>query len=97
MSKDAIYIALTQIPKGKVVSYGELGRRAGLTNAARFVGTTLKQLPTNTQLPWHRVVNCKRELSFPLESEAYCRQRARLEAEGVVFIHHRISKNNFLV
>lgn len=96
MSKDAIYIALAQIPQGKVVSYGELGRRAGLANAGRYVGTTLKQLPPNTQLPWHRVVNSKRELSFPDGSEGHVRQRRRLEAEGIVFINGRIDKSNFI-
>lgn len=96
MSKDAIYTALAQIPKGRVISYGELGRQAGLTNAGRFVGTTLKQLPPNTQLPWHRVVNSKRELSFPEGSEAYNRQRLRLEAEGVFILNGRIDKQLML-
>lgn len=97
MSKDAIYLALAQIPRGKVISYGELGRRAGLTNAGRFVGTTLKQLPPDTQLPWHRVVNSARRLSFAENSAPYLEQKQRLEEEGVRFTQGRIEKSAMIV
>ena len=46
--RDALYLALAQVPPGKVVTYGELAAMAGLGRAARWVGRTLGQLPDGT-------------------------------------------------
>ena len=40
-----LYLALSQIPPGRVITYGELARRAGMPNGARQVGRMLAQLP----------------------------------------------------
>ncbi len=54
--RSAVYVIMSQIPAGKVVSYGELAAMAGLGRAARFVGRLMSQLPDGTRLPWHRVI-----------------------------------------
>jgi methylated-DNA-protein-cysteine methyltransferase-like protein len=77
------------IPPGKVASYGQIAQLAGLPNRARLVGRTLSQLPADTKLPWHRVVNASLRLS--LAGSARKRQRARLEHEGVNFTAERIA------
>ena len=64
-NKSAIYLALKSVPAGKVVTYGQLAKIAGLPGAARLVGTTLCQLPENTDLPWHRVINAQGKISMP--------------------------------
>lgn len=80
-----IWQVVALIPSGKVTSYGEVARRAGLPGAARRVGRALKGLPSDTRIPWHRVVNAQGRISLPDGSASQYTQRDRLEAEGVVF------------
>ena len=82
---EIIYSVLQQIPKGTVATYGQIATLAGKPGGARYIGTLLSKLPKNTQLPWHRVINAKGELSFPLNTQAYNTQRKRLEKESIVF------------
>lgn len=93
---DIIYSALSQVPYGHAVSYGALARLAGYQNHARHVGRLLKNLPTDTQLPWHRVVNSQGKISLPEGSDSYKEQRARLLSEGILIKNNRIKKPYFL-
>jgi methylated-DNA-protein-cysteine methyltransferase related protein len=88
--KEMLFLALAQIPSGRVISYGELARRAGMPNGARMVGRILSELPQGSGLPWHRVINAQGKLSFPLDSQAYARQKNLLLAEGVEFAGDKI-------
>lgn len=90
-NKSAIYLALMNIPPGKVVTYGQLARLAGLPGAARLAGRVLCGLPENTELPWHRVINAQGKISLPEDSPGYDEQKRRLEAEGIEFKNHRIN------
>jgi len=94
--EDIIYTELSQIPFGHTMSYGQLARRAGFPNYARQVGRVLKNLPKNTQLPWHRVVNSQGKISFPAQSDGYKEQRARLISEGIPVINDKTKKPYFL-
>ncbi|OZY86207.1 cysteine methyltransferase [Cellvibrio mixtus] len=89
--KEAIYLALMTIPPGKVVTYGELAKLAGLPGAARLAGRLMSGLSENTTLPWHRVINAQGRLSLPEDSEGRKIQQARLEAEGVIFERGKIN------
>ncbi|KAB0548279.1 DNA base-flipping protein YbaZ [Pseudomonas argentinensis] len=88
--RDALYLALAQVPPGKVVTYGELAALAGLGRAARWVGRTLGQLPDGTALPWHRVVASGGRLSLAADSPSGVEQRARLRVEGVLSHNGRV-------
>ncbi|MBV1790021.1 MGMT family protein [Marinobacterium sp. D7] len=88
---ELIWQIVASIPVGRVATYGQIAKLAGYPNHARYVGTTLKKLPKDTTLPWHRVVNARGESSFPKGSDAYNRQIERLSAEGVIFRHGRLS------
>ena len=90
-----IYIALAAIPQGKVVTYGQLGDLAGVPRAARQVGYILRNLPTETTLPWHRVINAAGKISLGPDTDSGMRQRALLQEEGVVFNNGRISLKQF--
>jgi methylated-DNA-protein-cysteine methyltransferase-like protein len=90
-----LWLVVNSIPAGRVATYGQVARMAGLPGYARYVGTVLKRLPHDSRLPWHRVINARGRLSFPLGSEKYCRQQQLLEAEGVVFVSGRLSLNRF--
>jgi len=94
-NKEKIWQIVYQIPKGKVSSYGQVARLAGLPGYARYVGHVMKNLPTGTKLPWHRVANSQGKLSFPAGSNEYQTQKNKLEAEGVVFLKGRFSLKKF--
>lgn len=82
-----IYAIVRQIPKGQVATYGQVAELANLYGKARLVGYALYRLDTGTsQVPWHRVINAKGEISHsPLRHGADYRQRSLLEQEGVKF------------
>ena len=88
--KQIIMQIVASIPQGKVMSYGQVAKLCGYSGYGRYVGSVLKQLPNNTTLPWHRVINAKGEISFPIDSEAYIKQRSLLIKEGVIFEKSKI-------
>lgn len=85
-----IWQTVAAIPYGKVATYGDIAKRCGYPGHARFVGTTLKNLPENSMLPWHRIVKANGELAFPVDTDTFIRQKTRLETEGVLFKQQKI-------
>lgn len=69
-----------QIPRGKVMTYGEIATLAGWPSHSRMVGRTLRYSPEAISLPCHRVVN-KEGRTAP----GWSQQRTLLEAEGIRF------------
>lgn len=79
----AIYATVRRIPAGRVASYGQVARVAGLGAAARQVGYALHALPAGSGVPWHRVLNAKGAIS--LRNHHGITQRLLLTGEGVRF------------
>jgi methylated-DNA-protein-cysteine methyltransferase related protein len=92
---EMILAAVRRIPRGKVCTYGNVAEVAGLPRRARLVGTVLRQTPSARGLPWYRVINAGGRISFPVGSDAYARQRHKLEAEGVVFAGGRVDLRRY--
>jgi len=90
-----IWQVVALIPSGKVATYGDVARHAGLPGAARRVGHALRQLPAGSRIPWHRVINAQGRLSLPAGSAGEYTQREQLEAEGVVFIGGKIPLRSY--
>lgn len=82
---EKIYTVVRQIPVGKVATYGQIARLAGLAGAARQVGYALNALPDGEDVPWHRVINAKGGISKRAHPVYEQIQRDLLEQEGVVF------------
>ena len=78
--RDDVLNIVSQIPRGRVTTYGTIAAWAGWPSHARMVGRTLHYTPGAEQLPCHRVVN-KEGRTAP----GWSRQRTLLEEEGVVF------------
>jgi methylated-DNA-protein-cysteine methyltransferase related protein len=76
---------VTRIPRGKVVTYGEVARATGYPGAARQV---VWALHGSRGLPWQRVVGAKGRIL--LRGEHALEQRLRLQSEGVAFIGDRV-------
>jgi methylated-DNA-protein-cysteine methyltransferase related protein len=80
-----IYKVVEQIPMGKIATYGQVARLAGLPRHARQVGYALHALPSRSKTPWHRVVNAKGEISRRSTPQYEDYQRYLLEQEGIEF------------
>jgi len=75
-----------RIPSGWVATYGQVAAMAGMPRRARLVGRVLQRLDPATNVPWHRVVNARGEVSFSLSRNGGdVLQRRLLEKEGVEF------------
>lgn len=88
--KELIWQIVAMIPPGKVASYGQVAKLAGYPRHARYVGSTLGNLPKNTHLPWFRVVNGSLRISQRGGGEM--RQKKLLLADGVTFVGEKIAR-----
>ena len=85
-----VWRVVARVPRGRVATYGQIARLAGLYRGARTVGWALRALPGETRIggrrvPWQRVINAQGEMSArggPAGAEAG-RQAAALRREGV--------------
>lgn len=76
---------VTNIPKGKVATYGQVAALAGNPHWARVVGYALHVNPMPGIIPCHRVVNREGRTAPAFAFGGADVQRQLLEAEGVVF------------
>src|SRR5262250_2991940 len=80
-----VYALVRQVPPGQVVTYGQVAALLGQPRAARAVGYALRFLPAGSDVPWHRVINHRGQISFRSLPGSPLIQRLLLEEEGVVF------------
>ena len=79
------------IPYGKVATYGQVARMAGLPKHARLVGYVLKHLEVDHQVPWYRVINSQGKISLSKFNEKGENiQQLKLEAEGVYLLNGKV-------
>jgi methylated-DNA-protein-cysteine methyltransferase-like protein len=80
--RQRVYAYVAQIPKGKVMSYGQIAALTGSPRAARIVGGVAHW--GDPDLPWQRVVMKDGGLAagYPGGAEGH---RAALESEGIEF------------
>ena len=84
------------IPQGKVASYGQIAKLAGLPRHARLVGYVLKHLDAISTVPWHRVVNAQGKISTQRCNEnSENIQQLKLAAENVFMVNGRISLKQY--
>lgn len=82
-----VYKALLEVPRGSVISYGELARRIGC-GSPQAVGQALKANPFAPRVPCHRVIAADGSLGGFCGSRGggeLARKRRLLESEGVQF------------
>ena len=86
-----VWAVVNAIPVGKVATYGQVAALAGIPgrSAARQVGYALSALDGSTDVPWHRVINAKGELSPRANPDSVAIQTMLLEEEGVGLDHRR--------
>ena len=74
------------IPYGQVATYGQVAELAGLIGKPRVVGYALYRVTDGDEIPWHRVVNAKGEVSHSVHRNGndYL-QQSLLADEGIEF------------
>lgn len=87
---ERIYRLVLRIPKGRVMTYGQIARLLGDRYSPRLVGWAMHATPKDDRnIPWHRVINSRGGISTGRvilhEPDL---QRLMLEAEGVRFDDH---------
>jgi len=82
--RDHVFDIVKKIPWGKVATYGQISKMIhGCT--ARMVGYALASLPSESGVPWQRVINSKGKISPHGAGFGSAMQHALLEQEGIIF------------
>ena len=92
---ERIYAVVRRIPRGRVATYGQVAREAGLPGHARQVGYALNVLPVDSVVPWHRVINAKGQISRRAVPGCELTQQMLLEREGVRFDAGRVRLDDY--
>ena len=99
MSKELytqILEVIALIPYGKVATYGQIAQLAGLPKHARLVGYVLKHLDSQSEIPWHRVINSQGKISTTgLNVQGENVQQVKLLEEGVVVLDGKVKLKKY--
>ena len=60
---DLFYSIIRRVPRGRVATYGQIAKLAGLPKHSRHVGVALRALPAGSRVPWHRIVSGRGEIA----------------------------------
>lgn len=90
-----IWSVISDIPEGKVATYGQIAKFAGLGKNARIVGYALNKLPDNSNVPWHRVINSQGKISIRTGDIYHKIQKSLLEKEGIIFENGKIDLKRY--
>ncbi len=81
--RERVYRIVRSIPRGRVMTYGQLAEILGEGYTARTVGFVMHGSDDNT--PWHRVINAQGACSTGKIALPSDKQQRMLLAEGVEF------------
>ena len=90
IDKQIVYEYLAAIPRGKVVTYSQIGMFLGDKNLARSVGNILHINPDGDKYPCYKVVNSRGGLAENYAFGGVDGQRQRLEADGITVSDNRV-------
>lgn len=83
--RERVYRVVARIPRGRVLTYGEVARLAGRPGAARAVGTAMKENQDPKHVPCHRVVRSDGSIGEYAFGGTKAK-REKLKKEGVKFL-----------
>ncbi|MCM2591645.1 MGMT family protein [Rossellomorea marisflavi] len=84
---------IKSIPKGRVMTYGQVAAHAGSPRGARQVVRMLHSMSAKHGLPWHRVLNGKGEISLGGEEGQH--QMDALRQEGILFQNGTVNLDHY--
>lgn len=92
---DRVYKIVSEIPRGKVTTYGEIAKKLRMKNP-RVVGYALHVNKNPMDVPCHRVVNIKGELAPGFAFGGKDIQKKLLLNEGVEFKKNKVVLDHHL-
>jgi len=93
--KEKVYEYLLAIPKGKVVTYGQIAKYLGNPKLARVVGNILHNNPNEEKYPCYKVVNSKGQLSANFAFGGIEKQKEKLEADGITVSNYKVDLEKY--
>jgi methylated-DNA-protein-cysteine methyltransferase related protein len=84
--RERVYQIVRSIPRGRVMTYGQLAELLGEGYTPRTVGFVMHASGDKT--PWHRVINAQGACSTGKVVLPHDKQQRMLEREGVSFNEH---------
>lgn len=91
-----IYDVVKLIPYGQVATYGQVADLAGLIGKPRVVGYALFRVTSTADIPWHRVINAKGEVSrSSLRDGNDDLQQLLLQKEGIIFVKGKLNLTQY--
>lgn len=89
-----IYHLTAKIPRGQVVSYGQIAKTLGRPHACRAVGNALNKNPYATKVPCHRVIRSSGEVGgFAFGTK---KKVAMLKKENIIIKNNKINLRQYL-
>ncbi|MBR2714782.1 MAG: methylated-DNA--[Ruminococcus sp.] len=92
---DRIYNTVSQIPKGKVLTYGDVAKLSGNPRWARVVGYALHNNPDQEKIPCHRVVNREGKVAKAFVFGGENEQVRLLLSEGVEVVDGKVDLEKY--
>jgi methylated-DNA-protein-cysteine methyltransferase-like protein len=93
--RERVYKLVRQIPRGRVMTYGQIAVILGEGYTPRTVGFVMHGAD-DKQTPWHRVINSQGRTSTGAIVLPTDKQQRMLEAEGVKFTRGKCDLETFL-
>jgi len=93
--RERVYRLVRQIPRGRVMTYGQIAVLLGQGYTPRTVGFTMHGAH-ESHTPWHRVINSQGRCSTGGLLLPADKQQRMLEAEGVKFTDGKCDLKIFL-
>lgn len=93
--KEKAYEFLKTIPKGNVVTYGQIAEYLGNKRLARVVGNILHSNPDGDKYPCYKVVDSKGNLSKSYAFGGIGRQKDRLENDGITVKNYKVDLDKY--
>jgi methylated-DNA-protein-cysteine methyltransferase-like protein len=95
-SKELVFKFVAKIPKGKVMTYGQISKKLEI-NSPRAVGQILHKNVDPKNIPCHRVVFVNGRLSKSYAFGGEKIQKEKLEKEGIKFIGGKVDLKKHLL
>lgn len=95
IDKEQVLQYLPRIPRGKVVTYGQIAAHLGNRHLARAVGNILHANPDGERYPCYKVVNGAGKLAEHYAFGGLEAQKNRLEAEGIPVRQGRVDLKTY--
>ena len=94
-NKEKVYKIIALIPKGKVLTYGQVAHIAGI-KSARAVGNILHENIDPENIPCHRVVNSEGKVAKNFAFGGEKGQIEKLVREGVIIDNNQIDLDRYI-